>query len=39
MIALKIDLPLEQVKNLFCGDEGYQTPKFDTRGVVLTATN
>ena len=35
MIALKTDLPLEQVKKLFCGDEGYQTPKIDTRGAVF----
>jgi len=35
MIALKTDLPLEQVKKLFCGDEGYQTPKIDTRGAIF----
>ena len=35
MIALKTDLPLEHVKKLFCGDEGYQTPKIDTRGAIF----
>ncbi len=29
------DLPMEKVKDLFCGDEGYQTPKVDVRGVVV----
>ena len=35
MMALKSDLPIEKVKNLFCGDEGYQTPKVDTRGAIF----
>ncbi len=36
MLALKTDLPIEKVKDLFCGDEGYQTPKIDTRGAIFS---
>ncbi|MCH1984338.1 NUDIX hydrolase [Ruminococcus sp. OA3] len=28
-------MPLRQVKNLFCGETGYQTPKLDTRAAVF----
>ena len=35
MIACKSDIPLEKVKNLFCNETGYQTPKVDTRAAVL----
>jgi len=35
MMSFKTDLPIEKIKNLFCGDEGYQTPKIDTRGAVF----
>ena len=35
MIASKTDLSLDKVKDLFCGDEGYQTPKIDTRGAIF----
>ena len=35
MIASKTDLSFEKVKELFCGDEGYQTPKIDTRGAIF----
>lgn len=35
MMAGKSGLPLEQVKNLFCSDSGYQTPKIDTRAAVF----
>lgn len=35
MMAEKTGLPLEQVKTLFCGDEGYQTPKIDTRAAIF----
>ena len=35
MIASKTDLSFEKVKDLFCGDEGYQTPKIDTRGAIF----
>lgn len=29
------DLPIEQVKNLFCSETGYQTPKLDTRAAIF----
>lgn len=35
MMALKTDIPVEKIKNLFCNEEGYQTPKVDTRGAVF----
>lgn len=35
MIAHKTDIPLGKVKDLFCGDAGYQTPKLDTRAAIF----
>ncbi len=35
MIATKTDIPLEKVRNLFCNESGYQTPKIDTRAAVF----
>ena len=35
MAAARTGLPLEKVRDLFCGDKGYQTPKIDTRAVVF----
>ena len=35
MMAEKTDLPIEKVKDLFCNETGYQTPKVDTRGAVF----
>lgn len=35
ILAARTDLPLEKVKDLFCGDVGYQTPKIDTRGAIF----
>ena len=35
MLAEHTDLPLEKVKDLFCGDVGYQTPKVDTRAAIF----
>lgn len=35
MAAYKTDLPLEAVKDLFCCERGYQTPKLDTRAAVF----
>ena len=29
------DLPIEHVRDLFCGDTGYQTPKLETRAAVF----
>ena len=35
MLACKTDLPLDKVKDLFCNETGYQTPKVDTRATVF----
>lgn len=35
MMAAKTGLPIKKVKNLFLGDEGYQTPKIDTRAAIF----
>ena len=35
MISYKTEIPLEKVKDLFCGDTGYQTPKLDTRAAIF----
>lgn len=35
MLACRSGLPLEKVKDLFCGETGYQTPKLDTRAAIF----
>ena len=35
MLAERTALPLETVKDLFCGETGYQTPKLDPRAAVF----
>ena len=35
MMAERTGLPVETVKDLFCGDTGYQTPKVDTRAAIF----
>ena len=35
MIAEKTDISLYKVKDLFCNETGYQTPKIDTRAVIF----
>ena len=35
MTARQTDLPLEKVKDLFCSETGYQTPKLDTRAAIF----
>lgn len=35
MIAEKSDIPIGKVKDLFCSEKGYQTPKLDTRAVIF----
>lgn len=35
IISEKSDINLEKVKDLFCGETGYQTPKIDTRGAIF----
>lgn len=35
MISMKTDLELTKIKDLFCNEKGYQTPKIDTRAVIF----
>ncbi len=35
ILAHKSDLPLGTVKDLFCSESGYQTPKLDTRAAIF----
>lgn len=35
MLSCKTEIPLEKVKDLFCSDVGYQTPKIDTRAAIF----
>ncbi len=35
MLAYKSELPLGTVKDLFCSESGYQTPKLDTRAAIF----
>lgn len=35
MMAEKTDLPVDKVRDLFCNESGYQTPKIDTRAAVF----
>ena len=35
MIEEKSNLNLEKVKDLFCNETGYQTPKIDTRAAIF----
>ena len=35
MISFKSEISIEKVKNLFCNDIGYQTPKIDTRAAIF----
>ena len=35
MLASRVEIPPEKVKDLFCSDIGYQTPKIDTRAAVF----
>ena len=35
MLAKKTELSIEKVKDLFCNEIGYQTPKIDTRAVIF----
>lgn len=35
MVSVSSDLPLEKVKDLFCNETGYQTPKIDTRAAIF----
>ena len=35
MLSYKTDIPVEKIKLLFCNEEGYQTPKIDTRAAIF----
>ena len=35
MLASRSDLPLEKVRDLFCCETGYQTPKLDSRAAIF----
>ncbi|MDO4312639.1 MAG: NUDIX hydrolase [Eubacteriales bacterium] len=35
MIAYKSEIPIDKVKDLFCNETGYQTPKLDTRAAIF----
>ena len=35
MVSLQSEIPLEKVKDLFCCETGYQTPKIDTRAAIF----
>lgn len=35
MLSYKTDIPVEKVKDLFCNETGYQTPKVDTRAAIF----
>lgn len=35
MLSYKTALPIEKVKSLFCNEQGYQTPKIDSRAAIF----
>lgn len=35
MVGSRSDMPVEKVKDLFCSETGYQTPKLDTRAAIF----
>lgn len=35
MLSAKTDIPVNKIYDLFCNEEGYQTPKVDTRAAVF----
>lgn len=35
MLSYKADIPVDKIKTLFCNEEGYQTPKLDTRAAIF----
>ena len=35
MVAQQSELPVERVRDLFCNETGYQTPKLDTRAAIF----
>lgn len=35
MLSYKTEIPVNKIKNLFCNEKGYQTPKLDTRAAIF----
>lgn len=35
MLSYKTDIPVGKIKNLFCNEQGYQTPKIDSRAAIF----
>lgn len=35
MISEKSEISVDKIKNLFCSEQGYQTPKVDTRAAIF----
>ena len=35
MLSYKTEIPVNKIKNLFCNEGGYQTPKLDTRAAIF----
>ena len=35
MVSFQSEIPIEKVKDLFCNETGYQTPKLDTRAAIF----
>lgn len=35
MLSIKTDISLDKIKDLFCNETGYQTPKIDTRAAIF----
>ena len=35
MLSMKTNISLEKIKDLFCNEKGYQTPKIDTRAAIF----
>ena len=36
MMSEKTDIPVDKIRDLFCNETGYQTPKVDTRAAVFS---
>ena len=36
MLAERTDIPMTKIKDVFCGETGYQTPKLDTRAAIFS---
>lgn len=35
MLSERTEIPVAKIQNLFCNEEGYQTPKIDTRAAII----